>query len=146
MAEHTRLSIDVRLAAVDPVQIRDASFELLSVNKQEANAMAERYQVRGLRIWDSETDTYSKLFQNEGHARHIYNMLLCGKHALKFQPLSEWQDDKPASDAVEQPASDPVNNPSHYTQSGIQCDDAIRAMLGPEGYSAYVRGTMLAYM
>ena len=108
--------------------------------------MAERYQVRGLRIWDSETDTYSKLFQNEGHARHIYNMLLCGKHALKFQPLSEWQDDKPASDAVEQPASDPVNNPSHYTQSGIQCDDAIRAMLGPEGYSAYVRGTMLAYM
>ena len=108
--------------------------------------MAERYQVRGLRIWDSETDTYSKMFQNEGHARHIYNMLLCGKHALKFQPLSEWQDEKPESDSAEQSASDPVNNPAHYTQGDIQCDDAIRAMLGPEGYSAYVRGTMLAYM
>jgi hypothetical protein len=63
-----------------------------------------------------------------------------------FKPLTEWQDDKPEGDPVEQPASDPVNNPAHYTQGDIQCDDAIRAMLGPEGYSAYVRGTMLAYM
>jgi hypothetical protein len=32
MAEHTRLTIDVRLAAVEQVQILPASFELWSVN------------------------------------------------------------------------------------------------------------------
>ena len=108
--------------------------------------MAERYQVRGRRIWDSETDTYSKLFGDKQEAEVIMGFVESEQSSLLFKPLSEWQDDKPASDPVEQPASDPVNNPAHYTQGDIQCDDAIRAMLGPEGYSAYVRGTMLAYM
>jgi hypothetical protein len=108
--------------------------------------MAERYQVRGLRIWDSETDTYSMLFESEGDAKHVIGWLTVDAVRLQFRPLDQWQDDKPASDQVEQPANDPVNNPSHYTQSGIQCDDAIRAMLGPEGYEFYVRGTMTAYL
>lgn len=107
--------------------------------------MAERYQVRGLRIWDSETDTYSRLFKFVANVKYGASRpdLLTN---LEFKPLDQWHDDNPASDPVEQPASDPVNNPPHYTQGDIQCDDAIRAMLGPEGYSAYVRGTMLAYM
>jgi hypothetical protein len=107
--------------------------------------MADRYQVKGRRIWDRETDTYSKLFQNEGHARHIYNMLLCGKHALKFQPLAEWQDDKPESDPVEQPASDPVNHPDHY-QGKVECIDAIEAALGIDGFIDHCRGTAMKYI
>ena len=99
--------------------------------------MAERYQVRGRRIWDSETDTYSKLFQNEGHARHIYNMLLCGKHALKFQPLSEWQDDKPNGDAV--------NRPDHYTQGPIECIDAIEAAMSTDQFIGFLRGQVIKY-
>lgn len=109
--------------------------------------MAERYQVRGRRIWDSEMDTYSRLLPHEEYATQVRDFISkFEKHGLDFKPLAEWHDDNPASDPVEQPASDPVNNPPHYTQGDIQCDDAIRAMLGPEGYSAYVRGTMLAYM
>lgn len=107
--------------------------------------MAERYQVRGRRIWDSETDTYSKMYQSEQYANRVIESI-SAECVVVFKTLAEWQDKKPASDPAEQPASDPVNNPPHYTQGGIQCDDAIRAMLGPEGYSAYVRGTMLAYM
>ena len=108
--------------------------------------MAERYQVRGRRIWDSETDTYSSLFTSTEEANYFMKFACADRSSWTFKPLSEWQDDKPESDSAEQPASDPVNNPPHYTQGDIQCDDAIRAMLGPEGYSAYVRGTMLAYM
>ena len=108
--------------------------------------MAERYQVRGRRIWDSETDTYSSLFTSTEEANCFMKFACADRSNWTFKPLSEWQDDKPESDSAEQPASDPVNNPPHYTQGDIQCDDAIRAMLGPEGYSAYVRGTMLAYM
>lgn len=109
--------------------------------------MAERYQVRGRRIWDSETDMYSRLLPHEEYATQIRDFISkFEKDGLHFKPLDEWDDDKLESDPVEQPASDPVNNPPHYTQGDIQCDDAIRAMLGPEGYSAYVRGTMLAYM
>jgi hypothetical protein len=41
---------------------------------------------------------------------------------------------------------DPVNHPSHYTQSGdIECIDAIRAALGPEGFVAYCRGAAIKY-
>jgi hypothetical protein len=105
--------------------------------------MAERYQVRGRRIWDSVQNTYSDLLSN---IENTEGLTCDDDHLWTFKPLSEWQDDKPESDSAEQPASDPVNNPPHYTQGDIQCDDAIRAMLGPEGYSAYVRGTMLAYM
>lgn len=105
--------------------------------------MAERYQVRGRRIWDSETDTYSPIYKTEQDANHVIGWLSVGGCKVVFKPLAEWQSAVLVDD---KPASDPVNNPPHYTQGDIQCDDAIRAMLGPEGYSAYVRGTMLAYM
>lgn len=41
---------------------------------------------------------------------------------------------------------DVVNNPSHYTQGGIECIDAIYAALGPEGFRAYCKGNVLKYV
>ena len=45
-----------------------------------------------------------------------------------------------------QEAADNVNNPSHYTQGGIECKDAIRAALTTEEYRGYCKGTILAYI
>ncbi len=42
--------------------------------------------------------------------------------------------------------NDPVNHPSHYTQGEIECIDAIRAALGPEGFKGYCAGNALKYL
>ena len=42
--------------------------------------------------------------------------------------------------------SDSVNHPSHYTQGDIECIDAIKAALGPEGFKQYCRGACLKYL
>jgi hypothetical protein len=47
-------------------------------------------------------------------------------------------------EAVEQPASDPVN-PSHYKQGSIECIEAIKAALGV-GFIAYLWGNILKYL
>lgn len=44
---------------------------------------------------------------------------------------------------AEQP--DMVNHPSHYTQGGIECIDAMEEMLGREAFIGYLRGTILKY-
>ena len=37
-------------------------------------------------------------------------------------------------------------HPTHYqTEDGIECIDAIRAMLGSEGFIAYCRGNIMRY-
>lgn len=41
---------------------------------------------------------------------------------------------------------DPVEKPSHYNQDGIECIDAIRASLGPEGFEAYCKGNCMKYL
>jgi len=41
---------------------------------------------------------------------------------------------------------DMVNHPPHYCQDGeIECIDAIRAALGPEGFAAFCRGNAIKY-
>jgi len=40
---------------------------------------------------------------------------------------------------------DMVNQPPHYTQGDIECIDAIRAALGPEGFAAFCRGNAIKY-
>ena len=40
---------------------------------------------------------------------------------------------------------DMVNSPPHYNQSGVECIDAIEAMLSPEEYIGYLRGNSLKY-
>ena len=48
--------------------------------------------------------------------------------------------------AREPVAADPVHRPAHYqTDGGIECIDAIRAALGPEGFVAYCRGNAIKY-
>ncbi len=106
--------------------------------------MAERYQVRGLRIWDSETDMYSRLFKFAQNAKYGASRpdLLAN---LEFKPLDQWKDDKPASETVEQSANDPVNHPDHY-QGKVECIDAIEAALGDDGFVAHCRGTAMKYL
>ena len=41
--------------------------------------------------------------------------------------------------------SDPVNSPDHYTNGEIECIDAIRAALGPDGFRAFCQGQVIKY-
>ena len=40
---------------------------------------------------------------------------------------------------------DMVNRPAHYNSGGIECIDAMRAMLGEEGFVAYCKGSAFKY-
>jgi hypothetical protein len=40
---------------------------------------------------------------------------------------------------------DHVNHPSHYTQGGIECIDAIRAATGLEGFVSHCRACAIKY-
>lgn len=42
-------------------------------------------------------------------------------------------------------ADDVINRPSHYTQGGVECIDAIEAALGPVGFVAFLRGQVIKY-
>jgi len=97
--------------------------------------MAARYRVRGLRIWDSKTDTYSKLFTTRKAAEWFRSRSM--HKSIEFKPLTEWKDDKPESD--------PVNHPPHY-QGKVECIDAIEAALGNDGFVAHCRGTAMKYI
>ena len=41
--------------------------------------------------------------------------------------------------------ADNVSRPRHYTTGGIECIDAIRSALGPEGFRAYCIGNVIKY-
>jgi len=99
--------------------------------------MAERYQVRGRRIWDSENDTYSRLFHDQLDVKQVKDFIARRQHALEFKPLDQWQDDKPEGDAV--------NHPPHY-QGKVECIDAIESALGDDGFVACCRGNAMKYL
>jgi len=42
-------------------------------------------------------------------------------------------------------AEDAVNHPAHYNQGEIECIDAIKSMLGQDGFIAYLRGNIAKY-
>jgi hypothetical protein len=42
--------------------------------------------------------------------------------------------------------ADMVNHPPHYTHGGIECIEALEAMLGADGFNAYCRGTAVKYL
>lgn len=42
--------------------------------------------------------------------------------------------------------SDPVNRPSHYTASGIECIDAIKASMSTEAFLGFLKGNVQKYM
>jgi len=62
--------------------------------------MAERYQVRGLRIWDSVRNTYSDLLTN---IENTEGLTCDDDHLWTFKPLAEWQDDKSEGDDRTEP-------------------------------------------
>lgn len=97
--------------------------------------MAARYYVRGLRIWDKKTDTYSRLFSSGEVAEWFRSRSM--RNGLEFKPLSEWQDDKAKSD--------PVNHPDHYTQGPIECIDAIEAASTTDQFVGFLRGQIIKY-
>ena len=41
---------------------------------------------------------------------------------------------------------DNVNHPSHYTQGGIECIEAIKASLGMDGFCDYCKGNVIKYL
>lgn len=55
-----------------------------------------------------------------------------------------WQrEDQDAYDAT---IGDNVNHPSHYTQGGIECIDAIQASMSNEAFCGYLKGNVQKYM
>ena len=49
------------------------------------------------------------------------------------------------NDEVE-PTNDAVQHPSHYTQGGIECIDAIRASMTADGFCDYCKGNIVKYI
>lgn len=43
-------------------------------------------------------------------------------------------------------ANDTVNHPSHYTQNGIECIEAIRASMSDADFEGYCKGNCLKYI
>jgi hypothetical protein len=100
--------------------------------------MIDRYQVKGRRIWDSETDMYSRLLPHEEYATQVRDFISkFENHGLHFKPLDEWDDDKLESDLV--------NHPDHY-QGKVECIDAIEGALGIDGFIDHCRGTAMKYI
>jgi hypothetical protein len=44
------------------------------------------------------------------------------------------------------PTREVVEHPAHYTQGEVECIDALKSALGPEGFKAYCRGACLKYL
>ena len=42
--------------------------------------------------------------------------------------------------------ADPVNNPSHYNQGGIECIEAIKASMSGEEFAGYLKGNVQKYV
>lgn len=41
---------------------------------------------------------------------------------------------------------DAVKHPSHYTQGGIECIEAIKASMSKEAFSGYCKGNIMKYL
>ena len=58
-----------------------------------------------------------------------------------------WATNTNDDDSKECPVlTDNVNHPSHYTDGGIECIEAIEAQLTPEEYRGYLRGNCAKYL
>lgn len=69
----------------------------------------------------------------------------------KYKYQVQWHDDDDQDDAPnEHPVFgnpvDMVDNPPHYNNGGIECIEAIEAMLSKDEYIGYLRGNALKYM
>lgn len=42
--------------------------------------------------------------------------------------------------------NDPINSPSHYTDGGIECIEAIEASMGKEAFKGFLKGNCVKYL
>lgn len=80
---------------------------------------------------------------SEASAHVIANALQAYYDAIDGAPAGA---ERPTEPKPTQSAADPVDAPDHYRQGEIECIDAIKAMLGNEGFACYVRGTLMRYV
>ena len=40
---------------------------------------------------------------------------------------------------------DNVNHPKHYNQGGVECIEALKSALGPEGFKGFCAGNVIKY-
>ena len=67
----------------------------------------------------------------------------------KYKYQVQWHDDDQDDAPNEHPVFgklDMVDNPPHYNNGGIECIEAIEAMLSRDEYIGYLRGNALKYM
>lgn len=58
------------------------------------------------------------------------------------EEMKKWVNDNLTNDAD----SDPVNHPSHYTQGGIECIEAIKASMTHVEFLGYLKGNVMKYL
>lgn len=46
----------------------------------------------------------------------------------------------------QQGTQDQVNHPTHYTQGGVECWDAMRACMSADEFKGYLRGCAIKYL
>jgi hypothetical protein len=93
----------------------------------------QRFAVReSVEIWDERKGNMWATAVNADRA-HLIAEALNAAYVRQTEP-------KP------QPAADPVDAPEHYRQGEIECIDAVKAMLGAEGFGYWLRGNMVAYL
>lgn len=114
---------------------RDWTASCLSVEQiLESPANAE------LAAWEKENNI-SHPVPEETLAVLLDNPMEAPKQAAK--PIAG-EDTAPDKDTAR--SADPVNHPEHYRSNGIECIDAIRAVLTPEQFEGYCRGNAMKYL
>lgn len=56
------------------------------------------------------------------------------------------RDEGSSESSAQGPSDDVVEHPSHYTQGGIECIDAIKAALTDQGWVGYLTGNVIKYV
>ncbi|MGB0818876.1 MAG: DUF3310 domain-containing protein [Candidatus Puniceispirillaceae bacterium] len=76
-----------------------------------------------------------------------YVIAVSAYERIRAQTSDKWLAKHPEMDAAnDNLEADMVNNPPHYTDGEIECIDAIRAALGPDGFRAFCRGNAMKYI
>lgn len=74
-----------------------------------------------------------------------YNTTNWQNSLIERQDVSNRVEQLRSVEAARQVEKDAVNNPSHYTTGGIECIDAMQAMLSREEFIGYLRGNIFKY-
>ncbi len=64
---------------------------------------------------------------------------------IERQDVSNRVEQLRSAEEARQVEKDAVNNPSHYTTGGIECIDAMQAILSREEFIGYLRGNIFKY-